>query len=300
MDLPDHHRHEDDPDEDDERDDRPGPREPGRAVEPLEDRGEEVLERLERVREPEDHARLRSSRRAGTACGRATRSTPPWLHGLQRSRRQPATIPPRTSPSSRNASIAYCEQVGWYLQVPGGVSRPNVYRQTWTSADPEPPHRRHLAEHLAHLLDEPLVAARRRPARPDPGARRARSRSRPAPRRRARPRRLAQLPLEPVAHDGGADRPRDREADAWHAVRVVLPGEPVQRERAGRDGSSLPVDRVEVPRPGQAVAALHGLRATRRAASGPWRGGASGSRWPPRVDMRARKPCLRLRRRTFG
>jgi len=26
----------------------------------------------------------------------------------------------------RNASIAYCEQLGWYLHVPAGVSRPSV------------------------------------------------------------------------------------------------------------------------------------------------------------------------------
>jgi hypothetical protein len=39
-------------------------------------------------------------------------SMPPWLNGLQRKRRQPARIEPRTGPSSRSACTAYSEQVG--------------------------------------------------------------------------------------------------------------------------------------------------------------------------------------------
>jgi hypothetical protein len=68
----------------------------------------QVLERLEDARD--DHAG----------------STPPWLHGLQRSRRQAAFAEPFTSPCAWSASSAYCEQLGWYLHVPAGVKRPNV------------------------------------------------------------------------------------------------------------------------------------------------------------------------------
>ena len=44
--------------------------------------------------------------RRGRACGRQTSSMPPSLNGLQRRTRQPATIEPRTGPSSRIASAA--------------------------------------------------------------------------------------------------------------------------------------------------------------------------------------------------
>ena len=60
--------------------------------------------------------------------------------------------------------------------------------------------------------------------------------------------------------------------------------------RAGRPRRS----RASV-RDGSAAAPL-----TPRGACGPSRGGASGSGGPARVDMRARKPCLRFRLRTFG
>ena len=36
--------------------------------------------------------------------------------------RQPASTDPRTRPYVRSASIAYCEQDGWYLHVPAGSS----------------------------------------------------------------------------------------------------------------------------------------------------------------------------------
>ena len=44
--------------------------------------------------------------------------------------------PPRRSPSSRKASRAYCEQLGWYLHVPSGVSSPSVWRHACTSPIP--------------------------------------------------------------------------------------------------------------------------------------------------------------------
>ena len=39
---------------------------------------------------------------------------------------QAAIAEPFKSPCLRSASIAYCEQVGWYLHVPGFTSRPSV------------------------------------------------------------------------------------------------------------------------------------------------------------------------------
>ena len=41
-----------------------------------------------------------------------TWSTPPWLHGLQRSSRNAASPAPRTTPCRSTAISAYCEQLG--------------------------------------------------------------------------------------------------------------------------------------------------------------------------------------------
>jgi hypothetical protein len=56
-----------------------------------------------------------------------TGSWPPWLHGLQRRRRQPASAEPLMSPCLRTAWIAYSEHDGSYLHVVG-KSAPNVIR----------------------------------------------------------------------------------------------------------------------------------------------------------------------------
>src|SRR6266511_4695400 len=116
VDLLDGEGHHQQPHHHGQRDDRPGPREPDRAVQPLEDVAENVLERGDDRKQ--DHLK-------SLCC--STWSTPPRLHGLQRSSRQPARITPRTSPYLRSASIAYCEQDGWYLQPPGKRT-PSVYR----------------------------------------------------------------------------------------------------------------------------------------------------------------------------
>ena len=92
-------------------DDRPGPGQPDGVVQVRQRPGEQVLERGEDA--GEDHAK----------------STPPWLHGLQRRIRHAAFAEPFTSPCAFSASRAYLEQVGCYLHVFGGVSRPKVYRQ---------------------------------------------------------------------------------------------------------------------------------------------------------------------------
>ena len=92
-------------------------------------------------------AAARSRRRRGsTGCS-----------GAAASRR--ATAPLRR-PCARNASSAYCEQHGWYLHVPAGVSRPkrvaprvDERRCRGTSS------RGRLPEHVGDLLHEPVVAS---------------------------------------------------------------------------------------------------------------------------------------------
>src|SRR5580765_5832642 len=71
-----------------------------------------------------------------------------------------------------------------------------------------------------------------------------------------RPPRFPQLPLHAVADDGAPDRPRHREAEPRIAV-ALLTGERVERQEARRGRAAAPVDRVEVPRPREAMAALH-------------------------------------------
>src|SRR6201987_540594 len=112
VDLLDRERHEQHPHHDGDRHDRPRPGEAGVVVEPVENvlhHGLELADDRDRV---EDHR---------------TGSKPPWLQGLQRSRRQPARRLPRTRPWRRSAWTAYSEQDGWYLQVVG-KSAPSVSR----------------------------------------------------------------------------------------------------------------------------------------------------------------------------
>src|SRR5262245_26176665 len=186
VDLPHHHGHEEDPHHDDERDDRPGPRQADRVVEPLEDSGEDVLEGRENA--CDDH--VSSPRRRLKTVWSRTWSTPPCDHGLQRSSRQQARTEPRNRPSSRNASTAYCEQLGWYLHVPAGVSRPSVRRHTWTAATPTNP--RPLMRVPSRAPRPPArraIPGRACPRAPRcPPARPARSRGRTSPTRRPRAR----------------------------------------------------------------------------------------------------------------
>ena len=93
VDLLDGDRHEEDAHEHGEDDDRPRPGEPDRLVQPDQDPLEEVLERAQRVGEREDLERSRGcsvSWRRRPKRASSARSTPPWLHGLQRRIRQPA------------------------------------------------------------------------------------------------------------------------------------------------------------------------------------------------------------------
>ena len=139
-------------------------------------------------------------------------STPPCDHGLQRSSRQPALAEPLTRPCLRSASIAYCEQLGWYLQR---ARRDEQAERPAVGVDERDPERRRrraaarresrgdLPEHLVDALGEPLVAARLgRLGQPGPDdehvvVRRGRSR----PRSSLRAPDLPQLALDPVADD---------------------------------------------------------------------------------------------------
>src|SRR5207248_5472286 len=67
---------------------------------------------------------------------------------------------------------------------------------------------------------------------------------------------LAELALDPVPDHGAADLPRDRDSEP--RLLALLAGERVQHEEARRHGSTLPIDRVEVPGARETVAPLHG------------------------------------------
>src|SRR5437588_286242 len=115
--------------------------------------------------------------------------------------------------------------------------------------------------------------------------------------------RLPELPLDPVPDDGAAGPARDGEADPRRAV--VVAGKRVEDEEAGLDRAAVPVDRVEVARAREAMPALHvdpragwARQAERRLR--PFARRRLRIARPARVAIRARKPCRRFRRRTFG
>src|SRR5215207_1057473 len=95
---------------------------------------------------------------------------------------------------------------------------------------------------------------------------------------------LAETALDPVAGHRAPDLLGDRDPEAHVTALVILSIEPVEDEVAGRDGTAVPVDGVEVARAGEAVAALHGCGAapaTRKGASGRARAAVSGWRGRP-------------------
>ena len=142
------------------------------------------------------------------------------------------------------------------------------------------------------------------PARRDRVARRGRSRARDArgPRARAhvsRSCRLTRLRTTAFPTDFGTARP-----SRGSSVSPVLAREPVEDEEPRRGRAAAAIDGVEVPGTRQAVPALHVLRIDPRAQAESRLRPLALRRFriacPARVDMRARKPCLRLRRRTLG
>ena len=89
ADLLDRQRQDQEPHDHRERHDRPSPAEAGVVVQPLDHPVGRVDQRLEDVRERKVHRNRRCS---------LTGSYPPWLNGLQRSSRQPASTVPRNGP----------------------------------------------------------------------------------------------------------------------------------------------------------------------------------------------------------
>ena len=137
---------------------------------------------------------------------------------------------------------------------------------------------RRLLQNFVHALAEPLGAALLRrlgQAWPDDqdvvSARRQRLQP-SAPQ-------LAKAALDPVPGHGPRNCfLRHRKAKPWLAT-ILFPREPVEGEKACRDRPAVPVNRVEVSRSREAVAALHLDGApTRRDACGHGRAAASGSR----------------------
>ena len=165
---------------------------------------EQVLERRERARDDHDRRTARSRVVHSAAAPRVAAQQPPA--GLRRA---------LTRPCLRSASIAYCEHDGWYLHWP--APRNSAER---VAAD------RTRAPTPRYLTPRPSRAPRRRARRATrtralgrlrraPAARRARSRGPAGPAVEPGAPDLAQLALDPVAHDRVAGRlaaPRARAA----------------------------------------------------------------------------------------
>src|SRR3712207_4905128 len=109
---------------------------------------------------------------------------------------------------------------------------------------------------------------------------------------------LAQLALDPVPRHGASGRSRYRDAET-RLARLTVTVEHVQNEEPSRHGAAATVHGVEVARTRESVPALHrACYAERRFR--PLARRRLRIAWPARVAIRARNPCLRLRRRTFG
>ena len=164
---------------------------------------------------------------------------------------------PRTSPFCRTASIAYCEQDGWYLHVVG-KSAPSVSAVEPDGATPS-------AVHQAAAFVIASTSSTRSPSQSKPfaatasagrGARSARSRCRSGTRssrarQTSRSCRLILLRSTAPPTARGTEKPK-------RGVGRLLLRKPVEDEEARRDRAAVAIDGVEVPRAGQTVGALHG------------------------------------------
>ena len=232
--------------------------EPDRRRGTTQDAREEVLERRWRMPRDDHRAHRRGD---GSSVRSAAWSTPAVAPGVAAQEPPAGEHARRDEPVLPEASIAYCEQLGWYLQVPARRQERRTYAATPRRAAMPMlarPLTRQPSRAPRHLLDEPLVAARlgrlgdARPRDEDVVAAGAGT-SAPSSRHVSRSWRLSRLRVT-----AGPTDLRHREAEPRHAVRVVLAREPVQGQIARRDRTALTVDGIEVPRAGQAVPALHG------------------------------------------
>ena len=275
---------------------------PHAVVEERQDRLDHVDQRLEDVGEDGHGARCGAAGRAPNRRCASTGSKPPWLNGLQRSRRQPA----RTSPAvCRTAGSPGSRRPSRSARTGSGAERgrdPACQARDRCQMGPVP------RRTLRSAPPAPLRARRRRPSRPRARparaprvGRRARSRGRWAARRPA-PRTLRAAPLDPVAVDGAADlaaRPRRRAA---RRVLVVRRGGTRRARGSGALRGALAVDAVEL-----AAARKPPARAGRAPAIAldgqplpPFAAPALEDARPPRVLMRARNPWVFARLRFFG
>jgi hypothetical protein len=109
----------------------------------------------------------------------------------------------------------------------------------------------------------------------------------------------AQAAFEPVPLDGAADLPGDGKAQPGTLAVRIGPRENIEDEEPRRHRAAMPVDGIEVARAGEAVPAFHHARQAERRLR-PFARRRFRIARPARVDMRARNPCRRFRRRTFG
>ena len=179
-------------------------------------------------------------------------STPPWLHGLQRSSRHAVFAEPLIRPCLRSAAAAYCEHVGWYLHVGAsatpGEGRERAQRQAEdlhaaafkSSSTCSPSHAAALRRRRFHETGphhEHVVAAGRNLLESG------------APE-------LPQPSLDPVPLNRRAGALRYGEAEPGIVV-LLFARKPVENEVPRRRRAALPVDGIEVLRSAEPVPALH-------------------------------------------
>ena len=141
-----------------QRDDRPGPREADRRRAATRGGREDVLERREDSRTRSRLHPRHGSR--GESVRSSTWSTPPWLHGLQRRSRQPASTAPSDEPVLAEGVDRVLRAARVVLAGAGRRQQPErVAPRLHEPRSPIHSHACSLAEHLAHLLHEPFVAA---------------------------------------------------------------------------------------------------------------------------------------------
>ena len=243
-----------------------------------------------------------------TRCA-CTGSKPPWLNGLQRSRRQAASTSPRSMPNSEIAWIGVLRAARLVLaarrQQRGDHTAVDDDRR-----DGDPARERH-----APLPATPCRRARRSPPARRRGPRARRARARPAGRRsrRRRPAAAARPPRGTPRAAGasrGCGRPRRRPCatrtrrGAALVVRVALTRERVQHEVPAPVGAALAVDALELGAARQAAAlrppgssgagrhVLHGDGAQTVRRLRPLARRRLMSTRPAFVCIRARKPWL--------
>ena len=277
----------------------------------LEHRLADVDQRLEDVGDVSAHG-LRGSARARNSVWFSTKSTPPWLHGLQRSTRQAASTTPRSTPYRRMRLHGVCRARGMVLAArrKGRGDGALVERG---SAPPAASGRRSLRAlpgarpALARTLRRASSTACLAPVARELGRRRARDDHEVvgprAPRRRG-PEGLAQHALHPVALHGAAELAADRDPEPRGLARPSA-REGVDDQMAAGVGAALAVDPIELPAARQRGGAYARPRLSPAATLGrqPLAALVAPALEQPPAGARlhaARKPWVRARLRFLG